>query len=205
MGGIWEQYDVTEVATPEAWQRDPELVLRFYNERRKQLFEAQPNRGHRGIAGLEKWFDVQVVTQNVDNLHERAGSTKVTHLHGELMKARSTLDSYLIYELENWELKLGDCCEKGSQLRPHIVWFGEAVPEIPNAIGIVQQADILVVIGTSLAVYPAASLVNYVRKGIRIFVIDPSRPEVYNENVTYIEKKAEIGVGILKTELEKLI
>ncbi len=205
MGGIWEQYDVTEVATPEAWQRDPELVLRFYNERRKQLFEAQPNRGHRGIAGLEKWFDVRVVTQNVDNLHERAGSTKVTHLHGELMKARSTLDSYLIYDLDNWELKLGDCCEKGSQLRPHIVWFGEAVPEIPNAIGIVQQADILVVIGTSLAVYPAASLVNYVRKGIPIFVIDPSRPEVYNENVTYIEKKAEIGVEILKTELEKLI
>ncbi len=205
MGGIWEQYDVTEVATPEAWQRDPELVLRFYNERRKQLFEARPNRGHRGIAGLEKWFDVRVVTQNVDNLHERAGSTKVTHLHGELMKARSTLDSYLIYDLDNWELKLGDCCEKGSQLRPHIVWFGEAVPEIPNAIGIVQQADILVIIGTSLAVYPAASLVNYVRKGTPIFVIDPSRPEVYNENVTYIEKKAEIGVEILKTELEKLI
>ncbi len=204
MGGIWEQYDVTEVATPEAWARDPELVLRFYNERRKQLLEAQPNRGHRGIAELEKWFEVQVVTQNVDNLHERAGSTKVTHLHGELMKARSTIDSYLIYELDKWELKLGDCCEKGSQLRPHIVWFGEAVPEIPNAIGIVQQADILVVIGTSLAVYPAASLVNYVRKGTPIFVIDPSRPEVYHENVTYIEKKAEIGVKVLKEELEKI-
>ena len=204
MGGIWEQYDVTEVATPEAWQRDPELVLRFYNERRKQLFDAKPNRGHRGIAELEKWFEVHVVTQNVDNLHEQAGSKKVTHLHGELMKARSTLDSYLIYELDNWELKLGDCCEKGSQLRPHIVWFGEAVPEIPNAIGIVQQADILVVIGTSLAVYPAASLVNYVRKGTPIFVIDPGKPEVYQENVTYIEKKAEIGVELLKTELEKL-
>ncbi|WP_232302811.1 SIR2 family NAD-dependent protein deacylase [Draconibacterium sediminis] len=204
MGGIWEQYDVTQVATPEAWAHDPELVLRFYNERRKQLFDAQPNGGHRGIAELEKWFDVEVVTQNVDNLHERAGSTKVTHLHGELMKARSTLDAYLIYELDNWELKLGDCCEKGSQLRPHIVWFGEAVSEIPNAIGIVQQADILVVIGTSLAVYPAASLVNYVRKGTPIFVIDPNRPEVYQENVTYIEKKAEIGVKMLKEELEKL-
>ena len=204
MGGIWEQYDVTEVATPEAWARDPELVLRFYNERRRQLFEAQPNGGHLGIAELEKWFDVQVVTQNVDNLHERAGSTKVTHLHGELMKARSTIDSHLIYELDNWELKLGDCCEKGSQLRPHIVWFGEAVPEIPNAIGIVQQADILVIIGTSLAVYPAASLVNYARKGTPIFVIDPNRPEVYHENVTYIEKKAEIGVELLKKELEKL-
>ena len=204
MGGIWEQYDVTEVATPKAWARDPELVLRFYNERRKQLFAAQPNGGHRGIAELEKWFDVQVVTQNVDNLHERAGSTKVTHLHGELMKARSTIDSHLIYELDNWELKLGDCCEKGSQLRPHIVWFGEAVPEIPNAIDIVQQADILVIIGTSLAVYPAASLVNYARKGTPIFVIDPNRPEVYHENVTYIEKKAEIGVELLKKELEKL-
>nr|WP_319572745.1 Sir2 family NAD-dependent protein deacetylase [uncultured Draconibacterium sp.] len=204
MGGIWEQYDVTEVATPEAWARNPELVLRFYNERRKQLFAAQPNGGHRGIAELEKWFDVQVVTQNVDNLHERAGSTKVTHLHGELMKARSTIDSHLIYELDNWELKLGDCCEKESQLRPHIIWFGEAVPEIPNAIGIVQQADILVVIGTSLAVYPAASLVNYARKGTPIFVIDPNRPEVYHENVTYIEKKAEIGVELLKKELEKL-
>lgn len=204
MGGIWEQYDVTEVATPEAWERDPELVLRFYNERRKQLFNAKPNGGHRGIAELEKWFDVHVVTQNVDNLHERAGSTKVTHLHGELMKVRSTIDSYLIYELENWELKLGECCEKGSQLRPHIVWFGEAVPEIPNAIGIVQQADVLVVIGTSLAVYPAASLVNYVQKGTPIFVVDPGRPEVYQENVTYIEKKAEIGIEILKKELEKL-
>ena len=204
MGGIWEQYDVTEVATPEAWARDPELVLRFYNERRRQLFEAQPNGGHLGIAELEKWFDVQVVTQNVDNLHERGGSTKVTHLHGELMKARSTIDSHLIYELDNWELKLGDCCEKESQLRPHIVWFGEAVPEIPNAIDIVQQADILVIIGTSLAVYPAASLVNYARKGTPIFVIDPNRPEVYHENVTYIEKKAEIGVELLKKELEKL-
>ena len=135
MGGIWEQYDVTEVATPEAWQRDPELVLRFYNERRKQLFEAQPNGGHLGIAELELWFDVHVVTQNVDNLHERAGSTNIFHLHGELMKARSTLDSYLVYELDQWELKLGDLCEKGSQLRPHVVWFGEAVPPIPSAIG----------------------------------------------------------------------
>ncbi|MDX8338118.1 Sir2 family NAD-dependent protein deacetylase [Draconibacterium sp. IB214405] len=204
MGGIWEQYDVTEVATPEAWAHDPELVLRFYNERRKQLFEVEPNDGHLGIADLENWFDVHVVTQNVDNLHERAGSKKVLHLHGELIKARSTLDKYLVYELDHWELKLGDLCEKGSQLRPHIVWFGEAVPEIPNAIGIVQQADILVVIGTSLAVYPAASLVNYVRRGTPVFVIAPARPEVYQENVTYIEKKAEIGVEILKEKLEKL-
>lgn len=204
MGGVWEQYDVTEVATPEAWKRNPELVLRFYNQRRKQLFNAKPNEGHHGIAGLEKWFDVHVVTQNVDNLHEQAGSTKVTHLHGELMKARSSIDSYLVYELDNWELKLGDCCEKGSQLRPHIVWFGEPVPEMSNAIGVVQQAEILVVIGTSLAVYPAASLVNYVPKGTPVFVIDPNRPQVYHENVTYIEKKAEIGVAILIEKLEKL-
>ena len=203
MGGLWENYDVTQVATPEAWERDQELVLRFYNERRKQLFEVEPNGGDRGIAELEKYFDVQVVTQNVDNLHERAGSTKVLHLHGELMKARSTIDSYLVYDLDHWELKPGDCCEKGSQLRPHIVWFGENVPEIPNAIGIVQQADILVVIGTSLAVYPAASLVNYVPKGTPIFVIDPNCPEVYQDNVTYLEKKAEIGIELLKQELKK--
>ena len=190
MGGLWENYDVTEVATLEAWERDPELVLRFYNERRKQLFDAKPNGGHRGIAELEQWFDVHVITQNVDNLHERAGSTKVTHLHGELMKARSTIDSYLIYELEHWQLKLGDLCEKGSQLRPHIVWFGEAVPEIPRAIGIVQQADILVVIGTSLAVYPAASLVNYVKKGTPVFVVDPKPPGSLQRKCYVYRKKS---------------
>ena len=204
MGGLWETYDVTEVATPEAWQRDPNLVMRFYNERRKQLFEIKPNAGHEGIAELENWFDVEVVTQNVDNLHERAGSSKVLHLHGELIKVRSTIDPKLIYEMDHWELKIGDLCEKGSQLRPHIVWFGEAVPEIPNAIKIVEQADILLVIGTSLAVYPAASLVNYTKPGTPIFVVDPMRPDVFQKNVTYIEKKAGEGIEILKTKLENL-
>ncbi len=205
MGGLWEQYDVTEVATPEAWERDPALVLRFYNERRKQLLQAEPNDGHRGIADLEQWFDVEVITQNVDNLHERAGSTSVLHLHGELMKARSTLDPFLVYDLDHWALDLGDRCEKGSQLRPHIVWFGEPVPKIPQAIGIVQTADILVVVGTSLAVYPAAGLVNYTQPATPVFVVDPGRPEVFSDNVTYIVEKAGKGVERLKEELKKLM
>ncbi|MCY1720635.1 NAD-dependent deacylase [Prolixibacteraceae bacterium Z1-6] len=204
MGGLWENYDVTEVATPEAWEKNPELVLRFYNQRRKQLFEAEPNAGHIGIVELEKWFHTDVVTQNVDNLHERAGSSRVLHLHGELMKARSTANPFLVYDLEHWVLDLGDLCEMGSQLRPHIVWFGEGVPGIPKAIKIVGEADILVVVGTSLAVYPAASLVNYTKPGTPIFVVDPGRPEVFQENVSYIEEKAVKGIEILKTKLEKL-
>lgn len=205
MGGLWEQYDVTEVATPEAWERNPALVLRFYNERRKQLLKAEPNAGHLAVAKLEKWFDVEVITQNVDDLHERAGSTKVLHLHGELMKARSTVDPFLVCELDHWALDLGDLCEKGSQLRPHIVWFGEAVPEISKAIGIVEKADILLVIGTSLAVYPAAGLVNYVPKRTPVFVVDPNRPTVYQQNVRYIEEKAGKGMEILMKEFEKMM
>lgn len=204
MGGLWEQYDVTEVASPEAWRNNPELVMRFYNERRKLLFEAKPNAGHIGIAELENWFDVEIVTQNVDDLHELAGSSNVLHLHGELRKVRSTIDSSLVYTMENWELKLGDTCELGSQLRPHIVWFGEPVPAIQKAVGVVQKADVLVVIGTSLAVYPAASLVNYTQKGIPIFVVDPDRPTVHQSNVTYIQKKAGEGILELKSTLEKL-
>ena len=203
MGGLWEQYDVTEVASPEAWEKNPELVMRFYNERRKQLFEAKPNAGHLGIAELEEWFDVRIVTQNVDDLHEMAGSTNVLHLHGELRKVRSTIDSDLVYTMEHWELKLGDCCELGSQLRPHIVWFGEAVPAMQAAIPIVQKADILVVIGTSLAVYPAAGLVNYTQPDIPVFVVDPNRPAVHKKNVTYIQKKAGEGIKELKSKLEK--
>ena len=205
MGGLWEQYDVTEVASPVAWENNPDLVMRFYNERRKLLFEAEPNDGHNGIVELEKWFDVEIVTQNVDDLHEIAGSSKVLHLHGELRKVRSTIDPDLVYTLDHWELKIGDKCEKGSQLRPHIVWFGEAVPNIPKAISIVQQADILVVIGTSLVVYPAASLVNYTKPNTPIFVVDPGRPEIYLKNVTFIQEKASVGVKQLKTELQKLI
>ena len=204
MGGLWEQYDVTQVASIDAWEQNKDLVLRFYNERRKQLFEAKPNAGHVGVAELEKWFDVNIVTQNVDDLHEIAGSTNVLHLHGELRKVRSTIDFNLIYTMDTWELKRGDCCELGSQLRPHIVWFGEPVPAMQEAISIIQKADILVVIGTSLAVYPAAGLVNYTPPEIPIFVVDPNRPAVHQTNVTYIEKNAGEGVKELKLKLEKL-
>ena len=205
MGGLWEEYDVMDVATPEAWARNPELVMNFYNDRRKQLYECTPNAGHLGLVELEKNFDVHIITQNVDNLHERAGSSKVLHLHGELKKARSSVDESLIYEIDGWELKFGQKCAKGSQLRPHIVWFGEAVPAMDDAIPIVESADILVVIGTSLNVYPAAGLVNYAKKGTPIFVIDPERPSVFIRNVTYIQEKAGKGVEILKTQLIKSV
>ena len=204
MGGLWEQYDVTEVATPEAWRKNPELVLRFYNERRKQLFECQPNAGHIGIASMEKDFDVQVITQNVDDLHERAGSSKVLHLHGELRKARSTVDPSLVYELDHWELKKGDLCEKGSQLRPHIVWFGEEVTALEEAILLVESADIFVVIGTSLNVYPAAGLIHYVSESTPVFVVDPHKPAIYRKGIAFIEEKASKGVEILKGKLKAL-
>jgi len=204
MGGLWEQYDVTEVASPEAWERNPELVLRFYNERRKLLWEAKPNAGHTGIASLEKDFDVDVITQNVDDLHEQSGSTSVLHLHGELRKARSTIDPDLVYTLDHWELNPGDKCEKGSQLRPHIVWFGEPVPNITKALALVQKADIFVVIGTSLAVYPAASLVNYTGPDVPVFVVDPHRPQISRNNITFIQEKAGTGIKQLVTKLEKL-
>lgn len=202
MGGFWEQYDVTEVASPKAWGKKPELVMRFYNERRKQLFDAKPNAGHFGIVELEELFEVNIVTQNVDDLHELAGSSNVLHLHGELRKVRSTIDPELIYKMDKWELKLGDLCELGSQLRPHIVWFGEAVPAMQEAISIVQKADILVVIGTSLAVYPAAGLINYTQPETSVFVVDPGRPTIHKKNVVYIHKKAGAGVQVLKSKLE---
>jgi len=205
MGGLWEEYDITEVATPEAWVRNPTLVMKFYNDRRKQLYECEPNSGHLGLSELEKEFDVNIITQNVDDLHERAGSSKVLHLHGELKKARSSVDESLIYDIEGWELKFGQKCAKGSQLRPHIVWFGEAVPAMDDAIPLIESADILVVIGTSLNVYPAAGLVNYTQRGTPIFVIDPERPSVYIRNVTYIQEKAGKGVEILKEKLKELI
>ena len=204
MGGLWESYDVEDVASIAGWYRNPDLVMDFYNQRRKQLFEAEPNAGHYGIAELEKWFDVNIITQNVDDLHERAGSTQVLHLHGELRKVRSTVDSDLVYTLDGWELKIGDKCEKGSQLRPHIVWFGEAVPAFYDAIPIVEKADILVVIGTSMVVYPAAGLVHYAKPEVPVFVIDPNRPAVSVKNVVFIEEKAGKGIEILKTKLEKL-
>ena len=204
MGGLWEEYRVEDVATPEAWKRNPDLVMRFYNERRKQLYECSPNAGHTGLVDLEKDFDVQIITQNVDDLHERAGSKNVIHLHGELKKARSSVDPSLVYDIDGWELKFGQKCARGSQLRPHIVWFGEAVPAMEEAVPVVAKADILVVIGTSLNVYPAAGLVDYVEPGTPIFVVDPERPDMYIRNVTYIQEKAGKGVEILKEKLKEL-
>lgn len=203
MNGLWEEYDVMEVATPEAWHKNPELVMKFYNDRRKQLYECSPNAGHILLAELEKYFDVDIITQNIDDLHERAGSTKVLHLHGELKKARSSVDESLIYDIDGWELKFGQLCARGSQLRPHVVWFGEAVPAMEEAIPIVEKADIMVVIGTSLNVYPAAGLVNYTKSGTPIYLIDPERPSVFIRNITFIQEKASKGVEILKEQLMK--
>ncbi|MGQ1787360.1 SIR2 family NAD-dependent protein deacylase [Saccharicrinis sp. GN24d3] len=195
MGGLWEQYDITEVASPIAWANTPQLVMDFYNQRRKQLFECEPNKGHLLIAQLEKKYDVQVITQNVDDLHERAGSTNVLHLHGELKKVRSTIDTSLVYEMKDWELKLGDLCEKGSQLRPHIVWFGEAVWAMHEAVELIQEAEMVLVVGTSLNVYPAAGLLNYIKDTIPIYVIDPGSPAFTpQENITFIQKKASHGM-----------
>ncbi|MBP7507925.1 MAG: NAD-dependent deacylase [Prolixibacteraceae bacterium] len=203
-GGMWEEHNIMDVASPEGWKRNPEMVLKFYNERRKQLLECQPNSGHIGLAELEKKINVNIITQNVDDLHERAGSTKVLHLHGELKKARSTVDPGLIYEIEGWQLNIGDKCKKGSKLRPHIVWFGEAVPEINNAIQLVQNADIMAIIGTSMQVYPAAGLINWVNKGVPVFLIDPNPSGPY-PGVHIIMEKAGKGVEILTKEIERLI
>jgi NAD-dependent deacetylase len=194
MGGLWEEYDVMEVASPQAWESNPQLVMRFYNERRKKLLEAVPNEGHKGLVELEKYFNVQIITQNVDDLHERAGSKNILHLHGELRKSRSTFDSNLIYDINGWELKLGDNCEKGHQLRPHIVWFGEAVPAISAAAEICEYADILVVVGTSLNVYPAAGLINYAPKSIPIYLIDPNDVNTSHKTITFIKEKASTGI-----------
>lgn len=205
MGGLWEEYDVTEVASPEGWARNPGLVLRFYNERRRQLMQASPNAGHIGLAKLEEDFDVKIITQNVDDLHERAGSISVLHLHGELKKSRSTLDPSLVYDINGWELNLGDKCEKGSQLRPHIVWFGEPVPAISAAIETAGTADFFAVIGSSLNVYPAAGLINYVPAGVPVFLIDPNEVFVQgNLNVILIREKAGIGIEMMKNQLKEL-
>lgn len=203
MGGLWEEYDVMEVASPHAWENTPELVMRFYNERRKILFSSEPNYAHEGLVKLEDLFDVHIITQNVDDLHERAGSSKVLHLHGELKKARSTADPNLIYELDKWELKMGDRCEKGSQLRPHVVWFGEAVPAVSEAAIICETADIFVVIGTSLNVYPAAGLIDYVPAHVPIYLIDPNEVNTWNKKVTLIKEKASVGVRQLINMLNK--
>jgi NAD-dependent deacetylase len=202
-GGLWDTYRIEDVATPEAWARNQDLVLEFYNQRRKQAQSVKPNAAHEVLVELEQKFDVTIITQNVDNLHEIAGSSKVVHLHGELFKSRSTANPELVYDMNSSELKTGDLCELGSQLRPHIVWFGEEVPMMETAMDIVEDADVFVVIGTSLAVYPAAGLVNYVRQNKPIFIIDPAKPDIrFEPNMTFIQEKATVGMGILKERLQ---
>lgn len=201
-GGLWEQYDIMDVATPQAWERNQALVMEFYNQRRKQLLDVEPNAAHFALVKLEQKYQVHIITQNVDDLHERAGSSSVMHLHGELKKVRSSVDEDLVYELEGWELKKGDTCEKGSQLRPHIVWFGEAVPMFPAAADICSQAEIIIVIGTSFNVYPAAGLVEYARAGTPIYVIDPAEVNVSHiPSVTIIRERATLGTVKLVNEL----
>lgn len=201
--GLWEEYRIEDVATYDAWLRNQYLVIEFYNQRRKQLYEVEPNAAHYALAKLEEKFDVQIITQNVDDLHERAGSSKILHLHGELKKVRSTFDDNLIYTLDGWELKKGDKCEKGSQLRPHIVWFGEDVPMIVPAAKMAEQADIFMVIGTSMNVYPAAGLLNYVPANVHKYFIDPNAKDYYNaRNLNVIKEKAGIALPEL---VEKLL
>lgn len=196
-GGLWDNHKVEDVATPEAWYRNPKLVLDFYNKRRKELFTVAPNSGHLALADLEKDFNVKIITQNVDNLHERAGSTDVLHLHGELLKVRSTGPGAELFDLteENYETHLGDMCPKGFQLRPHIVWFGEAVPEMEHAIAAVEQADIFLIIGTSMQVYPAAGLINFVHSGVPVYLIDPNEVGIYGRQITVIKKGAGEGIN----------
>jgi NAD-dependent deacetylase len=203
--GLWEGYDVAEVATPRAWKKDPKLVLDFYNMRRKNVLEASPNLAHLGLAELEKDFDVEIITQNIDDLHERAGSAKVLHLHGEIFKMRSEKDINLQYEIRG-DIQWGDRAGDGSQLRPHIVWFEEPVPKIQEAIPLVMSADIFLVIGTSLVVYPAAGLVNFARPEIPKFIVDTKIPYTSAlEHLVLIEKPASHGITELKCQLSLLI
>lgn len=203
-GGLWDKYPVMQVASAEGYVRDPELVINFYNERRKQLLDVEPNAGHIGLVELEKDFNVTVVTQNVDNLHERAGSTRIIHLHGELTKVCSSRDPYnprYVKELkpEEYEVKMGDKAGDGSQLRPFIVWFGEAVPEIERAVDYVEKADIFVIIGTSMNVYPAAGLLNYVPRTAEVYLIDPKPVDTHSmRQIHIIQKGASEGVKELK-------
>jgi NAD-dependent deacetylase len=205
--GLWENYRIEEVATPEAWNANPPLVQEFYNMRRKSVLEAQPNAAHTALAEYEKYFDIHIITQNIDDLHERAGSKNVLHLHGEIRKSQSTHNPNLVYNIEGWELKMGDTCELGAQLRPFIVWFGEAVPKMDDAIELVQEADIVMVVGTSLQVYPAAGLVNYAPASSPIYIIDPGAPAYsHRNNLTFIQQKAGIGVPqLLKNLMNNLL
>ena len=200
--GLWENYDVMEVASIDGWERNPELVLQFYNERRSQLENASPNAAHTGLVDLEKYFEVNIITQNVDNLHERAGSKNILHLHGILTHVRSTGDPFLVYDIGYNEIKLGDTCESGYQLRPDIVWFGEPVPAFEQAVQIAGTADIFAVIGSSLVVYPAAGLLGFVPGGVPVFVVDPARVSIpFRSKIEHIQDKAGKGIEILKGKL----
>jgi len=203
--GLWEGYDINEVATATAWRKNPELVLEFYNMRRKNVRDAKPNAAHYGLALLQNDFDVHIITQNIDDLHERAGSEKVLHLHGEILKMRSAENEELIYPIEG-EIKIGDKAEDGAQLRPHIVWFEEAVPMIEHAVDIVKQADIFLIVGTSLVVYPAAGLVNYAPWPIPKFIVDKNIPYTSSlYNLSVIEKPATEGIEELQQLLKKFL
>jgi len=195
-GGLWEGHDVMEVASPQGWNANPELVLDFYNQRRKQLMEVTPNTAHRALAELEKDHEVSIITQNVDDLHERAGSTNVLHLHGELFKVRSTVIEYTVLDWKK-DLNLGETCKDGYQLRPHIVWFGEAVPEMENAIRVVMLTDILIIIGTSMQVYPAAGLLQYAPPDSKVFFVDPKPSIASTERITVFAESATRGVPMV--------
>ncbi|WP_439131341.1 SIR2 family NAD-dependent protein deacylase [Polaribacter sp.] len=205
--GLWEGHDVMEVATPEGFHKNPKLVLDFYNQRRRQLLKTKPNKAHYNLAKLETYFDVEIVTQNVDNLHEKSGSTKVTHLHGELLKVRSSVDESYVLDWHK-DLIIGDLCKYKSQLRPHIVWFGEMVPMLDYAIKVTQEADILVIIGTSMQVYPAASLINYITQNVPIYFIDPKPSVTENDfnNLKIIKDVASSGTDhLVKILIERFI
>ncbi|WP_456867410.1 SIR2 family NAD-dependent protein deacylase [Galbibacter sp. BG1] len=203
--GLWEGHDVMEVASPQGWKNNMELVLKFYNDRRKQLLEVKPNKAHLAIANLEKDYKVTIITQNVDDLHERAGSTNVIHLHGELLKARSTFDEDLVFDWTK-DINVGDFCEHHHQIRPHIVWFGEAVPLIDKAIEEVSIADIIMIVGTSMQVYPAAGLINYKKRNTPIYFIDPkpSMSKKTMEGVEIIAERATVGVPIAVEHLSRI-
>jgi len=204
--GLWEEYDVMEVATPEAWKANPKLVLEFYNKRREQVLNAQPNSAHADIARLDKQYDVTVITQNIDDLHERSGSKNVLHLHGQITQSRSSVHEDLIYELNGGQIKIGDLCESGAQLRPNIVWFGEAVPNISIAQEIVSQADILLIVGTSLNVYPAAGLIHCADFRVKKFLVDPKYVHLTDiENLEVIKEKATVGVPLAIQSLNNQI
>jgi NAD-dependent deacetylase len=201
--GLWENHQVEDVATPQAWRKDPELVQRFYNERRRQVVAAQPNAAHCALAALENFCPVSVITQNIDDLHERAGSSKVMHLHGEILMSRSSRNEHLLYDTHGADIEMGQKCELGSQLRPHVVWFGEAVPAMEQAMEWVREADILLVVGTSLAVYPAASLVGFAPPAASVVVVDPAAPPVQHSNVRTIKSTACVGIPQWIEELKE--